>query len=182
LTPGAATYTVQSIAWATAAGASLAVGDNFVASTVYKATIALKAAANYKFTGTITPTADAGTPEAGTISGGDVAENTLSFVVTFATTTLNSGPLTVTVTVPDEDAGTIEFVDPVVGGLLTITNGSTYTDIKWFVNSVEQAWNAGKTTYQLNTRVAGTYNVEVQAKDSSGAVQTGRATVEITTL
>jgi hypothetical protein len=47
----------------------------------------LKAAPGYKFAGTITPTTGgAGTPSVGTIGGGDTAENTLSFTVSFPAT------------------------------------------------------------------------------------------------
>jgi hypothetical protein len=46
---------------------------------------------------------------------------------------------------------------------------------------VEQTWSADKTTYQLNPYEDATYNVEVQAEDEDGNVQTGHRTVTITT-
>jgi hypothetical protein len=85
-----------------------------------------------------------------------------------------SGP-----TLPD---GTIQFVDPVVNGLVSIIDGGDYTDIVWFVNGVDVTSYAGVggTTYQLPVYEAQTYYVEVQAKDASGAVQSGGVKVEIT--
>jgi uncharacterized repeat protein (TIGR02543 family) len=80
LSPGALSYTVQSLEW------SPAVSGNFLGGISYSAVIVLKAAAGHQFSGTITPgTGGVGTPGAGTINA-DTEGNTLSFTVSFSAT------------------------------------------------------------------------------------------------
>jgi hypothetical protein len=73
-----------------------------------------------------------------------------------------------------DDDGTIKLSDDAEAGTVTIEDGEDYTAIKWYVNSVEQTWNAGKTTYQLDTQVEGAYYVQVRAKDADGVEQSSK--------
>jgi len=80
LNANAATYTKTSLVWAPT--------DNpYLLSTSYIATVVLTSASGYKFpAGGLTPTVNTGTPAAGTVGGGDVSGNTLTFTVTFPAT------------------------------------------------------------------------------------------------
>ena len=110
------TYTVTSLTWSPT--------DNpYKGATNYTANVVLTSAAGYKFpTSGLTPSVNPGTPEAGTVSGGDVSGNTLTFNVTFpvtATTSIATAGVTGFVA-PVKDAG------PQAAGSLT-PNAATYT-------------------------------------------------------
>jgi hypothetical protein len=128
LSPGASTYTAQSLNW------SPTVSGTFAGGQVYTATIVLKATAGHKFAGTINPTTGgAGTPSAGTIGGGDTAENTLSFTVSFPATETSASDSVIgvwrvthageTTTYTFKDSGVLESTEQLISGDHT----STYT-------------------------------------------------------
>jgi hypothetical protein len=151
---GAASYTVQSITWKQ--GGTTHTG-NFAASTSYTADIVLQAAAGYKFTA-ITPTTDAGTPAAGTISG-DVAQNTLTFTVTFPAT--GSAPPAVTAITTASVTG---LTAPVTGAApdTTIAAGAaSYT-----VQSI--TWKQGGTTHTGPFAASTTYTADIVLQAAAG--------------
>lgn len=82
ISAGHPSYTVTSLTWADA--------DNpYQAGKVYVATVELTSAAGYKFPAVgLAPTVNIGTPSAGTVAGGDVSGNTLTFTVAFPATSL----------------------------------------------------------------------------------------------
>jgi hypothetical protein len=82
--PESANYTVESITWKKTVDDSPHYG-NFDSETAYYAQIVLRAVQYYRFNGTITPTANTGTPAEGTLSGSE-AQNTLTFEITFPAT------------------------------------------------------------------------------------------------
>jgi hypothetical protein len=132
---GAAGYTVQSIVWKTG---GLDVSGNFAAATAYTATIVLKAGTEYRFTGTITPSVNAGTASAGTINEAGPG-NTLTFTVSFPATT---GLISITVLV-DID-GTLITNQPetttlsrAAGATLTVEAAAGLTDIQWSLNETD---------------------------------------------
>ncbi len=99
LTPGGGRYTVTGLNWENLDGspATLNSGDFANAGNTYKAEIELTAGSDYKFPAAgLTPTVNAGIPTAGSVSGGDVLGNKLTFEVTFPAniTTTSLGSLT----------------------------------------------------------------------------------------
>jgi hypothetical protein len=121
LTAGASTYAVQSVAWNTSPA-------TFLPLTAYTATIALKANAGYRFTA-LTPTVDAGTAAAGTISGGTDAtgENILTFTVPFPATGLQTlSPSIGGLTAP---AKTVQSSTALTG--ITAGTGYSVTSLTW---------------------------------------------------
>ncbi|MDR3543210.1 MAG: cell wall-binding repeat-containing protein [Desulfosporosinus sp.] len=82
------TYSITSITWQNSDGSDATLsGGKFDAGSTYQAQIALTSTAGSKFPAAgLTPTVDAGTGGAGTVAGGDVSGNTLTFVVTFPAT------------------------------------------------------------------------------------------------
>ena len=93
LTPGAGTYTISDLTWQNNDGSpvTLTSGGKFKAGTTYRAEIELTSAAGYKFqTGGITPALNSGIAGTGTVSGGDVSGNKLSFTVSFMATEAQS--------------------------------------------------------------------------------------------
>ena len=93
LTPGAGTYTISDLTWQNNDGSpvTLTSGGKFKAGTTYRAEIELTSAAGYKFqTGGITPALNSGIAGTGSVSGGDVSGNKLSFTVSFMATEAQS--------------------------------------------------------------------------------------------
>ncbi len=101
LTPGSVSeYAITSITWQNSDGtaATLTSENKFKAGSTYKAEIKLTSETGYKFPAAgLTPTANTGTPTAGTVSGGDVGGNALTFAVAFpATAALSVSGIAVT--------------------------------------------------------------------------------------
>jgi hypothetical protein len=126
-----------------------------------------------------------GTPSAGTIVGGDVAGNTLSFTVGFPPTA-NTG-----ISIGDDpsvklylNGGTAALeqngTSPVGiagAGIYSVNIASgTYTDIKWYLNGVLAAQGAAKTAITLSMRTAGTFRITVEAEPQGGSRNTGTHT------
>ncbi len=88
LTSGDARYILTGLTFKNGDGSpATLVNGRFKAGTSYQAVIELTAAAGCKFpSGGITPSVNAGTPQAGTVTGGDAEENSLTFLVTFPDT------------------------------------------------------------------------------------------------
>ena len=89
LSNDSSSYMVTSLTWQNGDGvpATLTSGGKFREISSYRAAIVLTSAVGHKFpAGALTPTADAGSPQAGTVSGGNVTGNTLTFTVTFPDT------------------------------------------------------------------------------------------------
>jgi hypothetical protein len=190
LTAGAATYTTTSITWQNADGsAATLTGGNFNASSTYKASIVLTSAAGYKFpAGGLTPTVNTGTPAAGTVSGGDVSGNTLTFVVTFPATAAASsggggggGAVVNTPAVQTEAASTITSNAAVLNGNISSNNGYNITDYGFLwgtsANSLTNKLDvgtdnhSGAITATLSSLTAGTtYYVQAYATNSYGTV------------
>jgi hypothetical protein len=143
----------------------------FAPLTTYTAEIVLKAAANYKFSGAITPgTGGVGTPAAGTIGGGDAAQNTLTFTVSFPATTGGTVPTgkIITAWVTDHaisvsaSAATVSrsAVSPGNRVTITITPGDGYTAYAWTVQGVTQAAATGAAyTFDAAWRSNGNYTI-----------------------
>ncbi|MEN6350268.1 MAG: cadherin-like beta sandwich domain-containing protein [Syntrophomonas sp.] len=92
LSTEATSYTITSITWLNEDGTTPATltDEEFSADSTYKARIVLTSAAGYKFPADgLTPTVNVGTPAAGIVDGGDVAGNTLTFIVGFPATGAN---------------------------------------------------------------------------------------------
>jgi hypothetical protein len=153
----------------------------------YTASIVLKAAAGYKFTGAITPTTGgAGTPSAGTIHGGDAAENTVSFTVSFPATepVPNTG-------IPIGDPSVGLFLDGgstprAHNGTTTIAVGTgafavsiapgAYASIVWYLNGTKAAEGPEKTSISLSRWTAKSYLVTVEAQPLGGEKNSGAHT------
>jgi hypothetical protein len=162
-------------------------GGTFAVNTTYTAAIVLRAAAGYKFTGTINPTTGGiGTPSPGTISGGDRAENTLTFTVSFPATEpepntgipvgdpsvklyLNGG------TAPLAHNGTTSISMGTGTYTISIDSGA-YTEIIWHLNGNPQTQAQGNTSIILSKRTAGNYLVTVEATPSGGVKNSGAHT------
>ena len=90
LTPGSSSYRVTSVAWQNEDGgpANMLYGISFMGNSTYRALIELTANAGFKFeSGGLTPTVNTGTiRQKGTVSGGDVEGNKLTFAVYFPAT------------------------------------------------------------------------------------------------
>jgi hypothetical protein len=134
---GGTGYTIQSIGWTTGGAA---VTGTFAAATSYRASIVLKAGANYQFTGDITPTMNAGSPSAGTIAG-DGPGNTLTFTVDFPATT-GLGGITITAWVNEDGSlitGPAENItlSRSAGSSLTVQAAAGLTDVQWTLNGID---------------------------------------------
>jgi hypothetical protein len=179
LSSGASTYSVQSLSW------SPTVSGTFAGGVSYTATVELKAAPGHKFIGTIIPgTGGVGTPSTGIIGGGDVAENTLSFTVSFPPTAntgipigdpsmklyLNGGATAL------EQNG-ITSVGSAGAGIYTVSIApDTYTDIKWYLNGILAAQGSAKIAISLSMQNTGTFKVTVEAEPQGGSKNTGTHT------
>jgi hypothetical protein len=161
-------------------GASAFIGV-FAPLTAYTAEIVLKAAANYKFSGFIIPgTGGVGTPAAGTIGGGDVAQNTLTFIVNFPATTVGIVPAgkIITAWVTDHainasaSAVTVSrsAVSPANRVTITVTPGSGYTAYAWTVGGVTQTTATGAAyTFDAAWRSNGNYTIGLVITKGTGA-------------
>ncbi|MCK9579064.1 MAG: PGF-pre-PGF domain-containing protein [Methanoregula sp.] len=152
LAAGSAEYTVTGLSWSPA-------DDPYLGSKVYVATVTLTSASGYKFPvgGIAVPTANTGTPGAGSTAGGDVTGNTLYFDVTF--------PATGAVVPVAGFTGT-----PTSGASplwVTFTDSSTNTPTSW-------SWNFGDGTISsaqntAHTFTEGTYTVSLTATNAAGS-------------
>jgi hypothetical protein len=164
---GSTDYTVQSIVWKTG---GVVVSGNFAAATSYTATIVLQAGTDYQFTGTITPTVDAGTALAGTISGTGPG-NTLTFTVNFPATTGLVG-ITITAWVNEDDTLVTDL--PVsttlsrgAGDTLAVEAAAGLTDIQWSLNEADipaPAGTAQSVSLAAVNYPAGAYNLGLRVK------------------
>ncbi|MDR2304288.1 MAG: hypothetical protein LBE10_06845 [Treponema sp.] len=133
LSAGDSTYTVQSLSWIPEPG------EAFEGNKDYIANIVLKAAVEHTFAGSITPTVNAGTAAAGTITGSE-AENTLSFSVSFAKTGESFGRFWKTSNVTTGTFYSVRFGGgtwvalPEDGGIKYSTDGVTWNNTNVITN------------------------------------------------
>jgi uncharacterized repeat protein (TIGR02543 family) len=140
LNANAATYIKTSLVWAPT--------DNpYLGNIVYTATVVLTAASGYKFPiGGLTPTVNTGTPALGTVSGGDVAGNTLTFTVTF--------PVTAYFVIGESyGGGKVAYIDGTGQHGLIAATGDQSIGIRWYNGSFIQinAFAAALGTGMANT-------------------------------
>jgi len=148
LTANAATYTKTSLVWAPA-------NNPYLLATIYTATVKLTSAAGYKFpAGGLMPTVNTGTPSTGTVEGGDVSGNTLTFTVTF--------PATATFTIGQSyGGGKIAYIDSTgLHGLIAAVSDQA-TGIIWAITA-KQGTLVGGTGTGINWGSANTYMIITQ--------------------
>jgi hypothetical protein len=161
---GGTGYTVQSIEW------SPQVSGTFAAATSYTAAIVLQTGANYQFSGSITPTVNAGNSSAGTITGSG-AGNTLSFDVDFPVTAGTAG-ITITAwvnidnTLITDHPGNV-VISKAAGDTLTVQAAAGLTDIQWSMDGTDYPAPRG-TAQSFSLRAvdypAGTYILGLRLK------------------
>lgn len=89
LNTGEAGYSITGLEWMNSGGTTAATlsGGKFKAGTVYKAKIELTAASDHRFPSAgLVPTINVGSPVKGTVDGGNLAGNKLTFLVSFTST------------------------------------------------------------------------------------------------
>ncbi len=133
LTANHSTYTVTSLSWQNSDGSPSTLADGkFQGEWIYKAEIVLTSVAGHKFLSTdLTPVKYAGISQAGTVSGGDISGNTLTFTVTFPVTGKIVTGIAVKTQPSDLNYTKGEALD--LSGLeatLTYTDSST-SDVAW---------------------------------------------------
>ncbi|GHV64645.1 hypothetical protein AGMMS49587_17450 [Spirochaetia bacterium] len=180
ITAGASTYTVQSVTVKQGAAAFTGI---FAPFTAYTAEIVLKAAANYKFSGAITPgTGGVGVPAVGTIGGGDAPANTLTFTVSFPATTGGTVPAGKIITAWATDhaidasaskatvSRTIGQEAPGNHVTITVTSGSEYAaSYAWTLRGVPQTYTGEVFDFNTTWVSNGDYTIGLVITKGTGA-------------
>jgi hypothetical protein len=177
--PEGANYRVGDITWKKAADDSSPYNGYFDSETAYYADIVLYAAQYYRFTGTITPTVNAGTPDEGSIFESSASWNTLTFRVSFPATQSNDttiSGLTVNGTVLN-DGGTnfnITVDGNVTSVAITLTKHAGAT-AEYKLGSGDYGSSA-----TLSGLVLGTNTVTVKITAEAGEAYVAEYTITVT--
>lgn len=190
LTPGnASSYTVTGLTWQNGDGtaATLTSGGKFKAGSTYQAVIELTSAAGNKFqaAGIANPSVNTGTAGAGTVSGGDVSGNKLTYTVTFPATaaqsvsaiavktqpakltyiegdTLSLSGLEATLTYNDGTAADVAYANFGANGITASPDGGTTLTVA--------AHDGQPVTLTCNSKTAGTNDLTVSAPSSDAGL------------